>query len=468
MMENTEGQNDSFRDSIATINEKGKRAWVYPKKPKGYFTNARTFVSVILLAILFIMPFIKTDGHPFILLNVLERRFILFGLSFGPQDFYLFVLAMITIIVFVVLFTAVFGRIFCGWICPQTVFMEMVFRKIEYLIEGDAAKQRALDKAPLSSSKSIKKTSKHIIFYLISFFIANTFLAYIIGIDNLLKIVQSPPSEHLTGFIAIVIFSGVFYFVFAKFREQACIIVCPYGRLQGVLLDQNSIIVAYDYVRGEPRGKIKRNEDRTKGDCIDCGLCVDVCPTGIDIRNGVQLECVNCTACIDACDYVMKKTNKPKGLIRYDSLKGIKEKAKKRITPRVISYSVLLVILLTIFSLLLANRKEVDVEVLRTPGLLSQEQPDNRISNLYNIEVVNKTYRTIAIDIKLLNMKGEIKIIGQKLEVKSQGVFETKLLLILNKNDLKEQNTPLTLGVYENGKLISTINTSFLGVIKEE
>jgi cytochrome c oxidase accessory protein FixG len=467
-MENTEGQNDSFRDSIATINEKGKRAWVYPKKPKGYFTNARTFVSVILLAILFIMPFIKTDGHPFILLNVLERKFILFGLTFGPQDFYLFVLAMITIIVFVVLFTAVFGRIFCGWICPQTVFMEMVFRKIEYLIEGDAAKQRELDKAPLSGSKFLKKTSKHIIFYLISFFIANTFLAYIIGIDNLFKIVQSPPSEHLTGFIAIVIFSGVFYFVFAKFREQACIIVCPYGRLQGVLLDQNSIIVAYDYVRGEPRGKIKKNEDRTKGDCIDCGLCVDVCPTGIDIRNGVQLECVNCTACIDACDYVMKKTNKPKGLIRYDSLKGIKEKAKKRITPRVISYSVLLVVLLTIFSLLLVNRKEVDVEVLRTPGLLSQEQPDNRISNLYNIEVVNKTYRTIAIDIKLLNMKGEIKIIGQKLEVKSQGVFETKLLLILNKNDLKELNTPLTLGVYENGKLISTINTSFLGVIKEE
>jgi cytochrome c oxidase accessory protein FixG len=467
-MEINEKDSEAFRNSIATINEKGKRKWIYPKKPKGRFTTARTYVSVFLLIILFLTPFIKVNGHPFILLNILERKFILFGLAFGPQDFYLFVLAMITIIVFIILFTAVFGRIFCGWICPQTVFMEMVFRKIEYFIEGDASKQKLLDKMPLNGIKFFKKFSKHLIFYAISFVIANTFLAYIIGVDELLKLVNSSPFMHLSLFIAIVIFSGLFYFVFAKFREQACVIVCPYGRLQGVLLDQNSIVVAYDYLRGEPRGKIKRDETRTKGDCIDCHLCVDVCPTGIDIRNGIQLECVNCTACIDACNEVMVKINKPKGLIRYDSLRGIKEKITKRITPRVIGYSVLLFILLSIFSLLLLNRKDVEVNILRTPGLLSQQLPDNKISNIYNIEIENKTFDIIPVEIKLLNRKGEIKIIGKKLEVEPHGIYETKFLLIFDKSDLKELNTPVILGVYRNNQLLKTIKTSFLGIIKDD
>jgi len=467
-MENKENTSESFRDSISTINKKGKRVWVYPKKTKGAFTNARTIVSVFLLAVLFITPFIQVNGHPFMLFNVLERKFILFGLVFAPQDFYIFVLTMIAVIVFIILFTAVFGRIFCGWICPQTVFMEMVFRKIEYLIEGDAKQQKLLDQSPVSTKKVIIKGFKHIVFYAVSFIIANFFLAYILGAQKVLELVRTSPLQNLSLFTAIVVFSGLFYFVFSRFREQACVIVCPYGRLQGVLLDQNSIVVAYDHVRGEPRGRIKRNEERTKGDCIDCRLCVDVCPTGIDIRNGIQLECVNCTACIDACNGVMKKINKPSGLIRYDSLRGIKEKSKKRLTPRTILYSVLLLVLLSIISLFLVNRKDVEVNILRTPGLLSQELPNNKVSNIYNIEIENKTFNKIPVSVKALNIKGEIKIIGKPLSVEPQGMYETKFLLIIDKSLLTQMNTPVTLGVYRNNELIKTINTSFLGQIKED
>ncbi|HSP87421.1 MAG TPA: 4Fe-4S binding protein, partial [Ignavibacteriaceae bacterium] len=232
---------EQFRDELATVSKEGKRNWIYPNKPAGAFYNARTIVSIILLLILVGTPFIKVQSRSFMLLNFPERNFILFGIPFGPHDFYLFVLAMISIIVFVILFTAIFGRIFCGWLCPQTVFMEMVFRKIEYLIEGDSREQIKLKNSPWTKEKLFKKTLKQLIFFGLAFFISNIFLSYIIGIDELGKIVTDPPSEHLAGLTAMIAFSGIFYWVFAYFREQACTIVCPYGRLQGVLLDQNSI-----------------------------------------------------------------------------------------------------------------------------------------------------------------------------------------------------------------------------------
>ncbi|HEM48577.1 MAG TPA: 4Fe-4S binding protein, partial [Caldithrix sp.] len=276
---------ENFRDKLSTVDQQGKRVWIFPKKPSGPFYSARTWMSLLLIIILFSGPFIKINGKPILLLNILERKFIIFGIGFWPQDFYLFVLATITLIVFIVLFTVVYGRLFCGWACPQTVFMEMVFRKIEYWIEGDAQKQRQLNKTPMNFQKFIKKASKHTIFYAISFLIGNTFLAYIIGIEELKKIITDPPSQHLVGLTAMILFSGTFYYIFAFFREQVCTLVCPYGRLQGVLLDQNSIVVAYDFIRGEPRGKIRKNEaGHKKGDCVDCNQCVEVCPTGIDIR----------------------------------------------------------------------------------------------------------------------------------------------------------------------------------------
>jgi cytochrome c oxidase accessory protein FixG len=292
--------NELFRDSIGTITKEGKRNWIFAKRPHGKLYNARTAVSIVYLIVFFTLPWIKIHGEPLFLFNLLERKFILFSVVFWPQDFFVFALAMLTFIVFIVLFTVVFGRVFCGWVCPQTIFMEMVFRRIEYWIEGDAEKQRRLSKQAWNMEKTLKRTTKFLAFFSLSFVIANYFLAYLIGMDNVLLYIREGIVQHIGVFAPLVAFTAVFFAVYWKFREQACLIVCPYGRLQGVMLDPNSIVVAYDYKRGEPRGKIRKNDAETHGDCIDCLDCVKVCPTGIDIRNGTQLECVNCTACIDA------------------------------------------------------------------------------------------------------------------------------------------------------------------------
>src|SRR5574338_469 len=463
-----EDENQNYRDQLATVTKEGKRIWIYPKKPSGKFYNARTVVSLLLLAFLIIVPFIKVNGHQFLLFDFLNRNFILFGIPFGPHDFHLFVLAMIAIIVFIILFTVVFGRIFCGWACPQTIFMEMVFRKIEYWIEGDARDQRKLDAEAWNGKKLFKKSLKNILFFLIAFLISHIFLSYIISMDKVISIISQPPGVHLSGFIALIAFSFVFYWVFAFFREQACTIVCPYGRLQGVLLDQDSIVIAYDYKRGEPRSKIKKDQDQSdKGDCIDCHLCVDVCPTGIDIRNGIQLECVNCTACIDACDEVMEKVNRPKKLIKYASLNGIENKSKFKVTPRIIVYSVILVVLIGILGYLLSVRTEYSVNILRTPGMLFQEQPNGKVSNVYDLNIVNKTFHETPVQIKLESpANGELKLVGNDIVLKSQQIVDTKFLVLLEKASLNRMNTPIEIGVYDGKKLIKKVKTSFLGPVE--
>jgi len=461
-----EANKENFRDSLGIVNQEGKRKWVYPKKPSGRFYNARTIFSVFLLIILFATPFIKLNGRPFLLLNIIDRNFILFGIPFGPHDFYIIVIAMIAVIVFIILFTVVFGRVFCGWACPQTVFLEMVFRKIEYFIEGNAGRQRQLNSEPWTKVKIFKKGFKHSIFFAISFIISNMLLAYIIGIDDLAKIISDPPYQHTAGLLAMFIFSGIFYWIFAFFREQACILVCPYGRLQGVLLDRDSIVIAYDHVRGEPRGKIRKNEvSEIKGDCIDCNLCVDVCPTGIDIRNGIQLECVNCTACIDACDEVMDKIKRPRGLIKYASVNSIEKQTKFHLTPRIISYSIVLLILITVLGILISSRTDYDINIFRTPGLLFQEQPDNKISNLYDLNIVNKTYNKMPVSLKLENLNGEIKVIGNPIYLKEQEIAVSKFMVILPKAELHRMSTPFIIDVYSNKMLLGKITSSFLGPV---
>ena len=468
-METPEGE--QFRDSIGTIDKEGKRAWVFPKKPSGKFYKYRSYVSYGLLFFLFISPFIKVKGNQFLLFNVLERKFVIFGYPFWPQDFHLVVISMIIGVVFITLFTVVFGRVFCGWICPQTIFLEMVFRKIEYWIEGDRGKQIRLAKQPWNAEKIKKRLLKWFVFFVISFLIANVFLAYIIGSDELLLYIQNGPFNHTSTFIALLIFTAVFYFIFAWFREQVCIIACPYGRLQGVLLDNQSVVVAYDYKRGEKekgRAKFNKKEDRVasgKGDCIDCKQCVHVCPTGIDIRNGTQLECINCTACIDECDTMMENVGYPKGLIRFASIDNIEKKSPFKFTARMKGYAAVLTILFGVLIGMLFMRNDVEAKIFRLPGQLYERKDNGIISNVYSYKIVNKTTEEIGdISYKLLSHEGKIEVVThQAFTVPKQGMAEGSLFIELHQSQLKKDKVKLTVGVYSKDKLIETTTTNFLG-----
>ena len=469
-METTE--NNIFRDTIGTVTKDGKRAWIFPKKPKGRFYNYRKWVSYILLVFLLTAPFIKINGNQFLMFNVLERRFNIFGFPFWPQDFFLFVICMIIGVVFVALFTVVFGRLFCGWICPQTIFMEMVFRRIEYWIEGDRGKQIRLSKQPWNAEKIRKKGLKLIIFLFISFIIANVFLAYLIGSDELISYITDNPFNHINTLISLLIFTGVFYFVFAWFREQVCIIACPYGRLQGALLDNKSIVVAYDHKRGEGengRKKIKKNEDRQAlghGDCIDCFQCVHVCPTGIDIRNGTQLECINCTACMDECDSIMESVNLPKGLIRYASEDNIEKKAPFKITARTKGYIAVLAILTGLLIGMLFLRNDLEANVLRLPGQLYEHKADNIISNVFTYKLVNKTTRDIEnVHFELLSHKGILKLVSttNHFTVPGQQISEGTLFVEIDNAALSGDRNQIKIGIYAGDKLIETTTANFLG-----
>ena len=489
---------DVFRDSVATISKDGKRNYITPKKPKGKLYNLRTRFSIFYLVVFFSLPFIKVNDEPLLMLNVLERKFIIFGMIFWPQDFFIFGIGMLTFIVFVILFTVIFGRIFCGWACPQTIFMEMVFRKIEYWIDGDAAQQKLLKKMPWNAEKTGKRVSKFIIFFIISFIIANFFLAYIISMSQLIQDISNP-SAHIGTLVSLLGFTCVFFFVYWWFREQACIVVCPYGRLQGVLLDKNSIVVGYDYKRGEPRGKLlkeanyKIKDDHdckctdckgdggckdvlqkleavqpvalpVHGDCIDCLACVKVCPTGIDIRNGTQLECVNCTACIDACDTIMTSIHKPTGLIRYASENSIKNSVQLTFTRRIKAYTVVLSMLIILLVFLLISRTDLDARLMRTAGMTYTSMPDGRVSNLYNLKLANKTHKDIPIHLKLENIPGEITLINSiNPVVKKEDYKALQFFVKLNRADLKSWKTPLLIGLYDSTKKIKTITAKFIG-----
>ena len=462
----SENHDESFRDSITTINKEGDRAWIFPTKPKGKYYDFRTYFTWLYLVVLFVTPFIKYNGEPLFLFNVAEKKFILFGAIFWPQDFFIFGLGMLIFIVFIALFTVVFGRLFCGWACPQTIFMEMIFRKIEYWIEGDANYQKALKNSPWNLDKIKKRVLKFILFYSISFITANTLLSYLISVDSVFAILGNI-KEHTGAFIGIIIFSSVFFFIFWWLREQVCLIVCPYGRMQGVLLDANTVVVAYDYVRGEERHHFKKNEVRVGGDCIDCNLCVKVCPTGIDIRNGTQLECVSCTACIDACDHMMDSVGLEKGLIRYDSENGIKNKVKLAFTTRMKAYTAVLLVLVGVEVFLIATRSDFDATVLRVKGMLYQEQPNNQLSNLFTIKLVNKTRDRLPVELKIENFKdSKIQLIGKEIVVKEEGITEGEFFVYLNKTDLKDRKMKLEIGVYSKGVKIKTVKTNFLGPIK--
>lgn len=464
--EEVTGDEEAYRDRIATVNEEGKRLWIYPKKPSGDFYSKRKIVSYLLLIALFGAPHLKINGEQSLLFNIIERKFIIFGKIFWPQDLYLFAIALIIGVIFVILFTIIFGRLFCGWVCPQTIFMEMVFRRIEYWIEGDYTHQRKLDSDPWTKEKIAKKTLKHFIFWVISFLIANTFLAYIIGTDELWKIQTDPFQNHIGGFIAILIFTTVFYLVFAKLREQVCTTICPYGRLQGVLLDPNSMVVAYDHKRGEERAKIKKNEDRHasgKGDCIDCHQCVNVCPTGIDIRNGTQLECINCTACIDACDHMMDNVGLPRGLVRVVSENGIKTGTPFIWTRKVKSYTALLIAMIGVLVTLLVTRSDFEASIFRQRGSTYQIMNDGMLSNIFEINLTNKTRTDYKIELELEGDVGEVDFVVKNAILKKEDYLKERFVAKLPMKDLKDGKKEIVVLVKGNGKLIKKVKAKIIG-----
>jgi cytochrome c oxidase accessory protein FixG len=344
--------------------------------------------------------------------------------------------------------------------------MEMVFRRIEYWIEGDYNHQKKLNAQPWNKEKIAKRALKHSIFWIISFFIANTFLSYIIGSDELWRIQTDPKGIHFGGLIAIAIFTSVFYLVFARLREQVCTTICPYGRLQGVLLDQNTMVVAYDSVRGENRAKFKKNEDRkenAKGDCIDCHLCVSVCPTGIDIRNGTQLECINCTACIDECNTIMDGVGLKKGLIRMVSENGIKNKTGFEWTRRVKSYTALLILLLGILISLLITRSDFETVIFRLRGTTYQMDESGKISNIFEINLTNKTRNKYDIKFKLGDPEGEIILETKKLTLKNEAVINNRLIIKYPYGSITDGKKIITIIVLGNGKEIQKVKVKFIG-----
>ncbi len=462
----------TFREELGVLDKTGGRVWMYPKPVNGFYYWARNVFAVFLLVFLFGMPFVKVNGDPFILINIFERKFILFGVVLHPQDFYIVALMMVTGVLSIVLFTVVFGRVFCGWACPQTIFMEMIFRRIEYWIEGDHKAQKRLNASPWTIEKIIKKSLKWSVFFIISFIIANTFLAYLIGIDNLKVLITDGPLAHLGTFSLLLFFTGAFYTVFAYVRELVCIVACPYGRLQSVMLDNSSIVVAYDFVRGEPRGKSKKGNSFESGDCVDCGHCVHVCPTGIDIRNGTQLECINCTACIDACDAVMEKVHKPKGLIRYASINSIKNNKKGTIfTPRAIAYSAVIAILLTIVGSLFFGKQEVSLVVLRAPGQLFQKVEQDKISNLYNADLINNTSKAQNLILRVKDSpNAQIKLVGtEQVLIEPHATAKATFFIVMPKEELSSGSEKLHIEVFNTeNKLVGSAKTSFLGPIKQK
>jgi len=460
---------NDFRDHIATADREGRRQWIYPRKVNGPYYRWRTWFSWLLLVIMFAGPFVTIHGNPLLLMNIVDRKFVVLGQIFWPQDMIIFAIATLVFFIGIVVFTAVFGRVWCGWACPQTVMMEMVFRKIEYAIEGDAPRQREFNQAPWTPGKIARKAFKHGVFFALSFLVGNVLLSYIIGWQSLWQIIVDPPAKHLAGLGFMIAFALLFYGIFARFREQACTFICPYGRFQSVLLDENSIVVAYDHKRGEKRGGLKRQQKFGErrfaglGDCVGCNQCVTVCPTGIDIRNGTQMECVHCTACMDACDTVMTKIGSPRGLIRYASLNGIERGEHLRFTPRLAGYCVVLTVLAGLLAGMIFTRSDVEATVLRAPGALFQQMPDGHFSNLYTLRVVNKTSRELPVELRLENAGGSLQVMGGSLLLPPQKLLENSLLVELEPAAMKSGTTPLVIGVYAEGKKLQTLKTAFIG-----
>jgi cytochrome c oxidase accessory protein FixG len=378
---------------LSTLEADGSRRWLKPKLSKGRLLNIRRAVAYVLIAIFTILPFIKVAGKPFVLLDIAARRFTIFGFTFLPTDTVLLAIFMVGLLLSIVLFTALFGRVWCGWACPQTVYMEFLFRPIERFFDGTTGRGGHKKNVP-----GWRTGAKYIVYFLLSVYLANTFLAYFVGVDRLGQWITQSPVEHPVPFMVMAFVVFAMMVDFCYFREQLCLIACPYGRLQSVLLDQNSIIVAYDERRGEPRGKVQKKQQDAGaalpvlGDCINCGNCVTTCPTGIDIRDGLQMECINCTQCIDACNIVMEKIGREPDLIRYSSQSRDRGIASRLVRARTVIYPFLLLGIAAAFFSVFMLTKSFDAVVLReTTGSPHTTTDDGKIRNMLKVKLTNRT-----------------------------------------------------------------------------
>ena len=455
ILENTNDQD--FRDRPDNIDASGQRKWINAKQPKGKWYRRRNIVGYILLIFLVIAPFLSIKGHPFMLLDIFHRKFYLFGMMVFAEDTYIMALVMAVIVVSIVLFTVVFGRVWCGWACPQTLFLELVYRKIEFLFEGNG--RRGKKKVATETSR-VRRLTKHTLYILVSIFFTNIILMWFTGPEQLLKIITEPVKEHMTGFLLMIGLSGFYYWIYSYFREQVCTLFCPYGRMQGVLLDNNSISVIYDYKRGEPRNpKIAEG-----GDCINCKQCIAVCPTGIDIRNGSQLECIHCASCIDECNLVMKKIGKPYNLIRYDSVQGIENGKRSLLNARSIAYTLVLVLLMVVLAFTVGKRATIDVTLWRAQGTLYQELDSETISNIYQIMFLNKGNEPLELTLRLLDHpSGEITLADDKVVLPPNGKLKEALIIKLKRGTLTGKETKCSIGLFSGDQLKETVTTNFLG-----
>jgi cytochrome c oxidase accessory protein FixG len=371
---------------LSTLERDGSRRWLSPRLSQGAFLKQRRAVAYALILIFTLTPYLRLNGKPLILLDVIRREFTLFGYTFLPTDTILLALFIVAVIVGIFLLTALFGRVWCGWACPQTVYMEFVYRPIERLFEGTKGRG-GKSKNPVPAWRQAAKFG---VYLLVSMFLAHTFLAYFVGVENLAKWITGSPLNHPVAFLVMAATTALMMFDFGYFREQTCIIACPYGRLQAVMLDRQSLIVTYDEKRGEPRGK-KRGGDAGTGDCVDCNLCVDTCPTGIDIREGLQMECIGCAQCIDACAPVMAKLGRDPGLIRYSTQATMEGEKPRLIRPRVIFYPAVMLLVLTLFVVLLGTKQPADLLLLRNLGNPFVVMDDGQVANAMRIKITNRT-----------------------------------------------------------------------------
>ena len=413
-------------ESVTTIRDDGSRRFLFPADVRGIFTLGRRVSGLFMIAFYLSLPWIKIGGYPAVFLDIANRRFHLFGFTLAAQDAWL-LFFLITGLGFLLFFlTALVGRVWCGWACPQTVFLDHVYRPIERWIDGDAVQRRALDAAPWTAGKALRRFVKHSIYFLVSAVITHLFLAYYVSVPEVWAMMRSAPGENWSAFAFIAVATGVLYFNYAWFREQLCIIICPYGRLQSALQDDNSLIIGYDSKRGEPRMTVAEARARASvplkagagtavaepaGDCIECSRCVSVCPTGIDIRNGTQIECIGCAACIDACDEVMTKIHRPKGLVRYDSQNGFSGRKTRWFRPRIAVYTVLLLAGMGVASWAFSTLRPASFSVIRMTG--APYYVDQQfVRDQFLARIVNKRTDTQSFVVSVDQGPGELRQTG--------------------------------------------------------